>query len=101
MIPNLFIVGAPKCGTSSLFDWLIQHPDVRGSSIKEPFFFTDTTHPLSRRPNFANDGLDAFETFFNYEDSLAVILLESCRIPALLLCCVNQPSVFTVRFSTQ
>ncbi|MFW5888118.1 MAG: sulfotransferase [Patescibacteria group bacterium] len=27
-IPNLFIVGAPKCGTTSLHYWLSQHPEI-------------------------------------------------------------------------
>lgn len=35
-IPNLFIVGAPKCGTTSLNHYLAEHPDVFVSSrIKE------------------------------------------------------------------
>jgi hypothetical protein len=26
--PNFFIVGAPKCGTTSLHYWLSQHPEI-------------------------------------------------------------------------
>lgn len=37
--PNIFIVGAPKCGTSSMYDYLSQHPQVFGSEHKEPNFF--------------------------------------------------------------
>lgn len=37
---NLFIVGAPKAGTSSLHYYLSQHPGVSMSSIKEPNYFT-------------------------------------------------------------
>jgi Sulfotransferase domain len=37
--PNLFIAGAPKCGTSSLYDYLRQHPQVFMSPRKEPQFF--------------------------------------------------------------
>ena len=36
--PNLFIVGAPKSGTSSLYHYLWQHPDVLMSSAKEPCY---------------------------------------------------------------
>jgi len=39
--PNFFIVGAPKCGTTSLSRWLAKHPEVYFSPIKEPFFFSD------------------------------------------------------------
>lgn len=34
--PNLIIPGFPKSGTSSLFDYLCQHPDVYKPTIKEP-----------------------------------------------------------------
>ena len=41
--PNLFIVGAPKCGTSALSYYLACHPDVFMSEkvgIKEPDFYS-------------------------------------------------------------
>lgn len=38
-LPNFFIVGAAKCGTSSLADYLRQHPSIYLPSIKEPFYF--------------------------------------------------------------
>src|SRR2546430_2567378 len=38
-LPNFFIVGAPKAGTTSLYHYLRQHPDVYMSPIKEPNFF--------------------------------------------------------------
>jgi len=36
--PNLFIVGAPKCGTTSLYHFLNSHPEVYMSPEKEPHF---------------------------------------------------------------
>ena len=39
IIPNLFIVGAPKCGTTALSEYLRAHPEVFFSSPKEPHFF--------------------------------------------------------------
>ena len=51
-LPNLFVVGAPKCGTTSLHRYLGQHPRIAMSSVKEPkFFLTDGT-----RPDFAGPG---------------------------------------------
>jgi hypothetical protein len=38
-LPNFFIIGAPKCGTTSLSKWLAGHPEVYFSPIKEPHFF--------------------------------------------------------------
>lgn len=43
--PNLFILGAPKCGTTSMASWLDEHPQIFMSPIKEPHFYnTDHTH---------------------------------------------------------
>lgn len=39
VIPNFFLVGAPKCGTTSLMRYLAQHPDVAVSRVKEPCYF--------------------------------------------------------------
>jgi hypothetical protein len=38
--PNFFILGAPKCGTTSLASWLSSHPHVFMSPIKEPHYFS-------------------------------------------------------------
>ena len=35
-----FIVGAPRCGTTTLAGFLQQHPDVCFSAVKEPHFFS-------------------------------------------------------------
>lgn len=39
--PNLFIVGAPKCGTTSLSSWLGGHPEIFLPTVKEPHYFND------------------------------------------------------------
>jgi hypothetical protein len=39
-LPNLFIVGVSKAGTTSLFNYLAQHPDVCTSDIKEVRYFS-------------------------------------------------------------
>ena len=36
--PNLFIVGAPKCGTTFLYHYLKQHPEIFFPDFKEPHF---------------------------------------------------------------
>jgi sulfotransferase family protein len=38
-MPNFFIIGAQKAGTTSLYHYLDQHPQIYMSPIKEPFFF--------------------------------------------------------------
>jgi hypothetical protein len=37
--PNLFIVGMPRSGTTSLYTYLKQHPDIYLSLYKEPHYF--------------------------------------------------------------
>lgn len=43
-IPNLYIVGFQKCGSSSLFALLCQHPEIKGVIPKETFALTDAAY---------------------------------------------------------
>src|ERR1700733_1529222 len=73
-LPNLFIIGAPKCGTTSLHRYLDQHPGISMSTVKEPkFFLTDG----GARPHFRGPGderatrkyvvdREAYESLFRY-----------------------------------
>lgn len=45
-LPNLLIVGAAKCGTSSLHKYLDQHPQVFMSEVKEPRFISSQVTPF-------------------------------------------------------
>jgi GrpB-like predicted nucleotidyltransferase (UPF0157 family) len=44
--PDFFIVGAPRCGTTSLYAYLRQHPQIHASVHKEPHFFGSDLTPL-------------------------------------------------------
>lgn len=39
-LPNFLIVGVARCGTTSLFHYMDQHPQIGFSKIKEPKFFS-------------------------------------------------------------
>jgi hypothetical protein len=41
VLPNCFIIGAAKCGTTSLHDYLGLHPEIYMSPVKEPRYFTN------------------------------------------------------------
>jgi len=43
--PNFFIVGAPRCGTASMYAYLKQHPEIYVSVDKEPHFFGSDLTP--------------------------------------------------------
>lgn len=51
--PNLFIVGHPRSGTTSLYNYLKEHPEIYMSPVKEPHYFCKDFH--SECDNFFND----------------------------------------------
>jgi len=46
-IPNFFIAGAAKAGTTSLYHYLKQHPDIFMSPVKEPCHFAKELRPAN------------------------------------------------------
>jgi hypothetical protein len=48
--PNLFIVGAPRCGTTSIYMYLKEHPDIFMSPVKEIHYFGQDVAKLLRVP---------------------------------------------------
>ncbi|TCJ15465.1 sulfotransferase [Rubrobacter taiwanensis] len=74
-LPNFFIIGAQKAGTTSLYHYLAQHPDIYMSPVKEPGFFNYEITPGGevipgefgdphhrRAPRFSN--LDEYRALF-------------------------------------
>jgi hypothetical protein len=59
MRPNFFIVGAPKCGTTALSEYLGAHRDVFMSTPKEPHYFA-LDFPRYRNPDNWSDYLRLF-----------------------------------------
>lgn len=48
---HLMIIGAMKCGTSSLYDYLLAHPAIAPCRVKEPEFFSrHQAHGVRPRP---------------------------------------------------
>lgn len=43
--PNFLVIGAAKCGTTSLYHYLKSHPEVYMSPIKEPNYFSTDINP--------------------------------------------------------
>ncbi len=54
MLPNFLIVGVMKGGTSSLYHYLNQHPDVKMSRVQEVHFFA----------KYYSRGLNYYRSFF-------------------------------------
>ncbi len=51
-LPNFLIIGAQKAGTTSLYHYLEQHPQIYMSPVKEPGFFDFE----GEKPNFCGPG---------------------------------------------
>ena len=47
-LPQVILAGAPKCGTSSVFDHLAGHPQICASVVKETYYLMDQDYPLYR-----------------------------------------------------
>jgi len=57
ILPNCIIIGAMKCGTSSLYQYLDLHPQISMSALKEPCFFI-------KEVNW-NKGVEWYKSLFN------------------------------------
>lgn len=60
--PDFLIIGAMKCGTTSLHDYLGKHPDIYTSEPKEIHFFMDE--------KFNNNSLDWYKSLFISEKKI-------------------------------
>ncbi len=80
-----FIVGAPKCGTTSLANWVNDHPQVAVARIKEPHYFnTDMTNrTITSQPAYQDLFAHATEQQQTLEAS-TWYLYSPVAIPAIL-----------------
>ncbi|RME59030.1 sulfotransferase [Candidatus Parcubacteria bacterium] len=69
--PNFFIIGAQKCGTTALCEYLRVHPNVSFANPKEPLFFADEFRSMC-----PVDGLDEYLRLFEPAKDKAVAIGE-------------------------
>jgi hypothetical protein len=67
-VPNLFIVGAPKSGTTSLYVYLKGHPQVFLTPVKEPCYFSADL-ALDKSGNFLRYVEDEARYFALFDDA--------------------------------
>ena len=65
--PNLFIIGAPKCGTTFLYHYLKQHPEIHFPEFKEPHFFGSD---LIRKNGAYDLNLNNYQNLFNSDKKI-------------------------------
>jgi Sulfotransferase domain len=84
--PNFFIVGAPKCGTTTLYEYLRPHPNIFMPELKEPHFFSTDLVTFKLVDSMA-DYLALFapagEAHRRVGEASASYLLSSAAIPAI------------------
>ncbi len=74
MLPNFIVIGSAKAGTTSLYEYLGQHPDVFMSAIKETnYFAVDDELIKKERPTFPFP----VKTVEEYEALFATVTTET------------------------
>ncbi len=67
VLPNFIIIGAAKCGTTSLAYYLDQHPEIYMSPEKEPRFFAQEFHTKCANGFLRKDSVRPVMTLAEYE----------------------------------
>lgn len=67
ILPNFIVVGANKGGTTSIYHYLKQHPQVYLSPIKEPHYFSTDIDVNQFKKEFAHNKLQDIEKYVNGE----------------------------------
>lgn len=60
-VPDFFIVGHPKCGTTALYEALKHHPQIYLPDVKEPNFFSAEWQTSDGPPETFGDYLSLFD----------------------------------------
>lgn len=96
--PNTFIVGAPKCGTTSLFRYLDFSHDVFAASVKEPSFFSNLDRAISKVDWFnqlyinANESIRLNGTSINFYGShILPSLIKSINSDVKIIILLRNP----------
>ncbi|WP_370087617.1 sulfotransferase domain-containing protein [Ekhidna sp.] len=73
-LPNLIIVGPPKTGTTSIFNWLNAHPECFGTQQKETHFFADHINSYNQSCNYIEHGMSAYNRLFSEVENERIIM---------------------------
>ena len=109
--PNFFILGAPKCGTTSLAAWLSEHPDVFMTDPKEPNFFNSDRNYRKRisPEEYENLFAEASRQHHVIGEASPSYLSSRAALPAILgyaedprfVVCIRNPVDMTVSLHGQ
>jgi len=66
--PNLFMVGAAKSGTTSLYKYLTQHSEIYFSPVKEPNYFSDDIDIFKFSPIYKKNTFLKADRYFRQQE---------------------------------
>jgi len=93
-IPNFFMAGTSKCGTTSMARFFSEHPDIFITPVKEPEYFCSDIHREAEVYHRKNGTLDIFELSFPYRTKKKYFALyDSARDEKI----VGEASVIYIR----
>src|SRR5210317_2370745 len=70
--PDFFFIGAPKCGTTALANWLREHPRIfMTQRPKEPWYFDNDIQNVDRM------SLEQYENLFQKADDNHLVVGEA------------------------
>lgn len=69
-MPNFLLIGTAKAGTTAIYFYIAQHPQIFMSELKEPMFFVS----MNEKPDFKGPGCDKLNRniIYNFEDYQAL-----------------------------
>lgn len=70
LIPSVYLIGEPKCGTTSIYEMLTQHPKVFKSEMKEPRYFASDLIKEGEEFHEKNGGKRFFRKYFKVKSLL-------------------------------
>jgi len=77
ILPNFFIIGAHKSGTTSLYEYMSQHPSIFMAKVKEPRFFALSEDKI--KYSGPNDPAASCE--YDTLEKYATLFESSCDLP--------------------
>ena len=67
-LPNFLIIGAAKSGTTAIYTYIKQHPEIFMSSKKELRYFSNINPPPKNIPY--HEGISSLEEYKSYFENV-------------------------------
>ena len=97
-LPNFLIVGAAKCGTTTLHRWLRQHPDVFMPHDKEPTYFVRSIPKKVSFEEYTSLFKDGYlkigeaSVAYLYDEFSPILIKRSLGSEIKIIICIRNPA---------